>query len=274
MASGGDVEQALVDAIGAIFYPDGAAEPSVIGAPVIVRRGWPTEDNVRDAVAAGSILIRVHAVSGFARNVTRYLRLWQEVPQSASTLTAALAGNVLTFGGIPALGQFVGVQVFGSAYSYAVSATDTLASIASAIAALIPGASASSATVTLPAGEPAPTETIADSGNASVEVLREAQEFAVPVWAPTPALRDAVFGVMTGALAYAIRWPLPNGETATMRSMSSTGPDDIPSRAKEWRRDLRLSIDYPITYREVLPPAVVIETMTSVIDGNFTLVSA
>lgn len=248
MADQSDIEQALVERVSAICYPNGTGVASILNTLVNVSRGWPTEAGVNAAVKAGSVLIAVHAEKGYSRDVTRYTRDWHTTAQTAPTVVATLAGNAITLSGTVTPGNTVGVLCQGAAYTYVAQSGDTLASIAAGLAAEISGASAAGAVLTLPAGGALPAVTVVSGGTAAIEVGRSQQVFAVSAWCPTPALRDGLFAALSPALRYDYRLALPDGTTATLLGVSGDGPDDVPSRMQMFRRDLRLTYDYPLIY--------------------------
>lgn len=83
MASSADIETALVNAVAGVLYPQSG---TVVDANVAVAQGWPTEADIRKAVAAGSHLIGVYAVPGMSRDVTKVLRNWQPVTDALSAV--------------------------------------------------------------------------------------------------------------------------------------------------------------------------------------------
>jgi hypothetical protein len=256
MADTSLVEAAIVQLLGGVLYPQGPSGGSLIGAGVNIERGWPTEADIQAAVKVGMVLVRVHGVLGLSHDVTRYSRTWLEDAQGAITLTVSIVGTVVTFGGVPQAGQFIGV----SSVAYAVLVSDTLSSIATALAGLIAGASASGPHLTLPKIS---TVTLGISGKASLEVARERQYFQICVWAPTPALRDSVMQLLYPNVAYTYRLPLVDGSLATLMDLEATGPDDSALKAGEWRRDFRVAYDYPVTLTQTFAP-VAIATQTTV----------
>lgn len=253
MADTSDVEAAIAAQIVSVI----AAHGYLGSTPVNVQRGWPTEADVRSAVSQGIVMIRVHAIGGMSRDMTRFPRDWYEPGSAAVTLTASLSGTVITFGGTPAAGQQVGIVCQGAGYTYSVTSTDTLTTIASALAAAIPGATSSGAVLTLPGTGNPPTVSVGQSGTAQVETWRAQQVFVVPVWAPTAALRDALFEAILPAVSLTYRMTLPDGTIATLMEAQASGPDDRPSRAQEWRRDLRLSYDWPVISAQTVPEVAV-----------------
>ena len=99
-----------------------------------------------------------------------------------------MTGNEIAFSGVGGPGQIVAVQLAdGTVYS--VPATADPATLAAALAAAVPGATASGAVLTMPAsgfvvrvGGPITEER---------EVRRQLQGVRVILWCPTPAVRDA-----------------------------------------------------------------------------------
>ncbi len=247
MADQADVETALVAFISTTLYPSGTSSPSVVNALCSVSRGWPTEAGVADAVSQNGVLIAVHQRAGYSRDATRYQRISQDT-QTAPTLTATMAGFVVTFGGTVTAGNTVGVLSAGIAYIHVAAGTETLSSIASALAAVIPGAAAAGAVLTLPSPNALPAVVVVNGGTSSVEVGRQQSGFSIEVWASSPAQRDAVMNYLRPALEYSFRMTLADGTIATLMSFQETGPDDLPSREKMFHRSLMAVFDYPIVY--------------------------
>ena len=272
MADQADVEIAMCQLISAALYPSGTASPSVIGALCSIERGWPTEAGVAAAVNAGNVLITVHHRAGYSKDATRYPRGFYTLVQLAPTLTAALSGDTITFGGTVTAGNTVGVLCGGIAYTYVAGAMDTLTTIAVGLAAAIPGATASGAVLTLPAGSEIdangsalfgngspitlaggngnslPAVAVVNGGTSAAETAREQGGFGVDVWAPSPALRDAVFAYLPPAITYNYRMTLADSTVATLTGFQEAGPDDMPSREKMFRRNLLCFYDWPVVY--------------------------
>ncbi|MEJ0047582.1 MAG: hypothetical protein WDN04_16740 [Rhodospirillales bacterium] len=64
MADVADVEAALIAAVLAALYPNGAGAPSATGSPARVFRGWPTTSLLTQDRAAGAVDISVFGVPG------------------------------------------------------------------------------------------------------------------------------------------------------------------------------------------------------------------
>lgn len=248
MADSSDVENALVALIVAALYPNGTGAPSAIaGTPTIsVERGWPTEADLRTATASGLQLIRVHAVPGMSRNADRYERAWIAPPPATPTVTATFAANVLTIGGTVTAGEIISIISLGQSYSYTTLANDTLNTIATALAGLVTGTSATGATVTFPTTGTIPSASVGVPTVATMEIGRQRQVFSASVWATTVALRDDLFIALMPAVAQNLRILLPDGTYAAYKGIQTGGPNDLPARAGAWARDLRVNFEYAI----------------------------
>ena len=257
MCDASDIEAALVTLLVNALYSNGVTQPSAVTNTVSIDRGWPTESDIRTATAAGTQLIRVHALAGMSRDVERYFRIWQTAAEPTTTLIATLENNVITFTGTPSVGQIVGILSQGIGYTYVIRAQDTLQTVSSGVASAVPGATSTGTTVTLPASGTLPGVDAVTGTSAYLEVGRQRQVFNISVWATTPAIRDSIFGIVTPALAYNYRLTMPDSSVATRFGIQSSGPNDIPSRANVWARDIRLTFDYPIITTVAAPAMAV-----------------
>jgi hypothetical protein len=271
MADTSDVEAAVVVMLGQAVYPVGQFSNLQAAAQVNIQRGWPTEAEIRTAVANNMILVRVHAVIGLSRDTTRYPRDWVDQTQSTPTLIATVSGDSITFSGVPALGQFVGVTSPDYATTYVVAADDTLVTVVEGLAGEIVGATAFGNILNLPASVYPPQVVVTQSGTSVAEAGRADQLFCIAVWAPSPALRDAIMQLIFPAVDYNYRLALADGTTAVLMGCQATGPDDVPGRAGEWRRDLRVSYDFAVTYAQQFPP-VTVSLSSLAIDGDTPII--
>ena len=259
MADIADVFNALTGVIGTALYPAGVPAPGaaspVIGAPCRYYPGWPQRLQLDQDITAGIVNVSVFAPKGMYRNTTRYPYEWQGLPLPAATLSASVddaTGTVVTIAGTVSAQQNIALIIgFGStrqAYAYAVQNTDTLSSIATALAALInpdTSATASGATVTIP-GAFAITVRVGVVGTAVMEVMREAQVFSLDVWASTPALRDSAGSAIKTAIAPLRFVSLADG---TLGRIITRGDhyDDESVKPIIYRRCLMYEVEYPTT---------------------------
>lgn len=257
MADLSDVEEALVFTIAAALYPFGPpttatpASPS-IGAPVRVLRGWPDASQLDADLAAGVVTVTVFSMPGHSRPTSRYLDEWRQTSTDVSSLTVSVTGTEITFGGTGGPGQLAGVQL-PDGTTYSILAAGSPADVASALAALVPGSSASGLVQTMP-----DSRFVARVGgpiSEEREVRRQQQGFRVILWCPTPALRDTTSCVVDGALAVLDGefMPLPDGSGGLLK-YQGTLPDDVPSKADLWKRTLEYVVEFPTMQRRLTPP--------------------
>lgn len=252
MADQINVENALVALIAQALYPNGTAQESVAGVPCIVYAGWPTASRLDADLIAGKTHISVFPTA-IERNTTRYSRDWEQLTVNAATLTLTVAGQTVTIGGVipePFYAHNMLLLVGGKHYAYAVQATDTLASIATALAALLAvdlaGTASNGAIITLPDTAAIEAARVGTTGTAIREIRRQERVFQISVWSDTPAHRDAVIQPVDIALADTQFLTLADGTAARLIYRNSPVTDNN-QKAKLYRRDLMYSVEYATT---------------------------
>ncbi len=247
-----DVENALVALISQTLYPNGTGQASVAGIPVKVYAGWPTANQLDADLRAGTANVSVFPTAS-ERNTTRYPKAWQTLSVNTPTLTLALSGQTVTVGGAmpaPFFPHNLAVLAGGKNYMYAVQATDTLTSIATALAALLavdyPGTSSAGAVVTLPVAAHLQAAKAGTTGTSIRELRRQERVFQVTAWCDTPAHRDAVVQPVDIALAATGFLTLADG-TAARLIYKSSPVTDATQKAKLYRRDLLYTVEYATT---------------------------
>ncbi len=159
MATLADVENAIVGIVAGALFPGTSYAPlsyaasAPAGLTIKAYRGWPDADTLNKDLAAGRAHVSIFP-DNITRLMTRFLAEWQAPATPAvPSLTALVAGNTVTFGGQAAPGQAVGIAIgdppYLATWAYRPQAGDTPASVAAGFAALIPGASAAGAVLTL-----------------------------------------------------------------------------------------------------------------------------
>lgn len=251
MADASDVCNGLVAFLAQTLYPTGTGNASVTGLGYKLYMGWPVAaalDVDLNALAAGTGGC-VH-VSVFPTNVERNTSAvssnWQTLTAPAPTLTLTISGQTVTVGGTVSTPQNVVLMVGYKPYVYAVQAADSLTTIATALAALVTGATSSGAVVTLPNSATIQAARVGAAGTAILEVGRQAKRFQIIVWADSPAHRDATVKVIDPALRALRRVTLADTTVAALKYVG-TFFDDMVQKANVYRRDLTFEIDFATT---------------------------
>ena len=248
-----DVQNVLVNAIASAVYPNGTGLASVSGSPVIVYAGWPTSSKLDADLIIGKSHVTVFPTQ-IERNTTRYSKDWQQASINSPTLTITITGQTLVIGGTVSASQNVMAMVNNKPYVYAVLATDTLATVASALAALIavdvPATSASAAIITCPNSARLTAARIGATGIAIREVRRQVRTFQLTIWADTPTKRDVLGSAIDVYLTAIELLTMPDNYAARLIYQNSHIIDSL-QKAKLYRRDFQYSVEYATTQTEI-----------------------
>lgn len=265
MADQSDVENALVSAIAAALYPNGATSASAInmGSTTLrIYRGWPISHALNTDLANGVVNVTVFP-AGEPRDTTRYPTKWNITTSTTPSLTITIRGNIVTFGGTPALGQMVGIAIHGQSFVYLVQSGDTTAMIAAALAAQMTTANIfvqySGSTVAAP-GATGLKARVEQEQSAYRETRRQRQHFRVTCWCPTPDLRDQTASTIDISLANTNFLTLADGTYARL-TLAGGATIDQMENANLYRRDLLYAADYA-TILTAAQPAMVFGTGT------------
>jgi hypothetical protein len=275
MADLSDVQNVLVGLIAGWLYPNGTNQPSATGFNVRVGAGWPTQANLDTDLAQGIAHVSVYATA-IERKTTRYMQGWQPLATFAPTITLSKAGNVVTVGGampVPFSAQNLAVFVGNSPYSYSVQPTDTLASIAAALAAIIaqdyPGTTSAGANITLPANAAIGALRTGGTGTAIKVIKNQDRAFQITLWCSTPAQRTALANVIDPNLADLTFLAMPDGFNARIVYMDSP-QQDSGEKARLFRRDFRYRVDYATT-KVTNAPQVIVGDLNIITDARAVL---
>lgn len=244
MADQSDVENALVTAAVSALYPSGATGPSIPGQNCRVYRGWPNSAALNADLAAGRVNVTVFPGSGSGRNTTRYAEQWIGANIQPS-LTVAVVGNSVTFGGNAEPGQIAGILIDGRSYAYRTQTADTPALVAANLAELARDHSIvhlSGKTLTIAEGGNLVARVVSDTPMQQ-EVRRQLQNFRVICWCPTPLTRDATAGAIDRAFSKLRFITLQDGTQGRMIYDGTTVFDESQD-ANLYRRDLMYSVEY------------------------------
>jgi hypothetical protein len=199
--------------------------------------------------------VSVAAANSPVKNVTRYPRVWRTVAPVPATLTVTVAAQTASFAGACAVGQLAGVAANGALFPYAVQASDTPATVASNLAALLRAAGwlvdYAGSTISVP-GASLFTARVVNGAGALQEIKRQEQDFRISLWCPDPASRDAVAPVIDEALAAQKFIALADGSYGRLIFSGSEAQDNAAD-ATLYRRDLTYSVEYPTTLAQITP---------------------
>lgn len=248
MADTSDVEAALVGAIAAALFP---ASGPVLLADARIYRGWPNAAALDADLLAGRLHVTVFP-SGAVRATTR----WIDAPDAEPVLPSlrvVVSGATATFAGDASPGQLAGLLADNRAFVHRTAPGDTPALVAAVLADAVRAeriATLSGASVTVPGARGLIARVAAD-GAQRAELRRQAANYRVTLWCPTPALRDAAAAAVDAALASLTFLPLPDG-AARLRGVGSATADGGQDAAL-FRRDLLLEAEYPTVLTTVQP---------------------
>ncbi len=249
MADLSDVTVTLASLASAALYPNGTAQPSVADVTVSVVPGWPLPKQLDAEIAAGNAFFSVYPMPGMDQNVTRFLGedpvpLVTPTPSLSLTVTA----NTVTVGGAIFAGEAAMVSVNNTPYTYPVQPIDTLASVATALAAAIPGASVAGDIVTIGGDVYALSAAVSAVASLQVEIARQRRVFMLTAWCPTAALRDTISkSVDVNFKAIPGRRIVLQDQTYGILIYRGTLETDALGTRNIYRRDLRYEVEYATT---------------------------
>ncbi len=263
MANISAVEASIAALAASFAYPNGMAGESVVGSDVRIFRGWPDPVQLNQDMAARVCDVSIYSIPGGSRDTSRYPRDWHSLPATPATLTVTSSGNVVTFGGTPGAAQLASLSAANIGYSYAVQASDTLATIASGLAAavnadgrLVATAAGPAVTITTTGGNGKTATGYANStGTAWRETRRQEQRMMVSIWCPTPELRDLLGGAIDNGFSD-VDFIDAGDPTTTRIRYFGTSETDSGTNASLYRRDLNFLCEYPTIQTLVAAPMV------------------
>ncbi len=202
MASLDEVRTAICNFVEGAVYPNGLSQPSVAGVDIEIAPLWPPPGYLEAVFAAGKSHVSVWEPPGSEKPTT--LSFPEEIVTQTNTATLIMTvGNpTITLSGTITAGEIAVVVInknSANSYSYTVLEDDTLDTIASSLAALIPNASAAGAVITIGA-----TWNIIARVSTQVttqkNLKRQKRLFWIVNWAPSIAIRNAISNAIDVAL--------------------------------------------------------------------------
>jgi hypothetical protein len=243
MADLSDVMNTLGSLAGAALYPNGTGQPSAVGVTVVVRAGWPVPAQLKALIAAGDAMVSVYQMTGMGKNTTRFLGdgdSQNTIP--AAQLSLGIYQNRVTVGGSINPGEAATLRVNYQPYSYVVKAGDTVSTVAAALAALIPGASATAYVITINGLFDIETA-ISVPVVMQQEIGRQAQVFMVTAWAPSETVRDAIMRTLEVSFKQQPRIVMPDNTWARLL-YRGTIDQDTGQKVQIYRRNLLYEVEY------------------------------
>lgn len=250
MADLSDVTDALVAIVAAAVYPNGTSQPPATGYPTKVFGGWPISTSLDADLRAGAVNISVFPQSEMEKVTTRYPREWQDQTRVQPSIVASIADHAITLSGQIVANDYLAIFVKGGIYAYKVLANDTLATVATAIAALINvdmPASSAGAVITVPATAAGRISARAAAPGTLIRELRRQQRgYQITVWAASPAARAATCKTIDPALTLLDSLAMPDG-SMTWITYRHSGDFDGREANHIFRRDIFFSVEFATT---------------------------
>jgi hypothetical protein len=246
MADQVDVETLLVSLAADALYPNGVTAPSAIGPICRIYRGWPTPAALDVDLAAGRVNVTVFPIDAGGRTTTRYPDCWFPTVAPPPALTVSTTATTATFAGTAAAGQVAGLRVDDQTYVYRVQEADTPASIAASVGLLVRSnrvVTVAGSSVAVPGAGTFVARVVADA-TVMQEVRRQAKDFRLTCWCPTPALRDSVVAAIDLRFAPLRFITFADGSGGRLLFAGSTVFDQSEN-ATLYRRDLVYTVEYP-----------------------------
>ncbi|MDE2024859.1 MAG: hypothetical protein KGJ07_00020 [Patescibacteria group bacterium] len=251
MADLSQVRDTIAQNIVTAIYPNGTSQPSVCGVPVTVNSGWPIATVLDQQLQLGNAMVSVYPTNQ-NRIVTKFQRIYIPNTLTPATITLTVASNTVTVGGTISVPQAPMIILNGIGYAYQVQATDTLSSIASALAGLISGATAVGNVINLP-NYYSITTRVSSNYTASEELAREDRIFMITCWCPNENVRYLLGQAIDLYMKFSYRMPMPDNFFAQVFWHKTNDTDQL-DKALIYRRDLIYTIQYATTYTNNFTP--------------------
>lgn len=247
MADLSTVVSAIADKVSLAVYPTGPLNPSVAGVDVTIFAGWPIRNDLDDVLNAGNAMVSVFPTNK-ERVVTKFPRQWQQISVLTPTLTATVLDNTVTIGGTVSVPQAVMIIVDGRSpgYAYQVLITDTVDTIAASLAAMIPGATALGAVITIP-NPVSIIARIAAQALAGLDLGRQDRVIMISVWSPSPTIRSLLAPPIDEYLRVNYQFQLNDGFYCMLFYDHTVETDQLELQ-EIYRRDLNFRVQYSTTY--------------------------
>lgn len=245
MADLEDVLTAVYDQVVRAVYPNGVMEQSVAGVDVTIVKGWPIKNKLEDQMFAGKAIVSIFPTN-MESDITKFERIDKPISTTPATLIFTIENLQITVGGTISVPQSIILTVDTISYQYTVLISDTLDSIATSIAGLIPGATSSGTIVTLPYAYDIVIN-VATPALTGLDLGRQEQQFMISCWCPTPTIRAALAPPIDNYMRINYQFPIAPDNFNIMIFYVKTQLIDKLEMPLIYRRDLYYKIQYSTT---------------------------
>lgn len=266
MADSSDVSNTIAGMIAATVYPNGTSSPSISGSVIKIYPGWPVPNVLQEDINADGAHVSIWALPSERKIGSELGRPYRVIEKGYPPMTAAVDGLNITLSGSVSVPTNVYFLIDGVGYHYPVQSGDTLATVATAMANQIPGATSSGAVIALGSGSSVVART-GGAGTAMRELRRQAKDFQITIWASTPAMRVLIASAVDAMLSENSSISLGDGAPSLL-FYTRQFDTDASENYLIYRRDLVYTVNYATTQTIAAPQIVAPVMHVTDISGN------
>lgn len=247
MATQTDVTNALMALIKSAVYPNGTGQPSIVTIPVKVITGYAGSVDLTEVSNNTDALVTVYR-STAKKTLYSFIGNWSTLNLVTPTLSLIVFNNTVTVTGTVFTPSNCLIKVNNVSYHYAVLNTDTLQTIATNLAALIPGATVVGTVITISNAYKVETK-IGTTGTAMRSVGDVQENYWIDVWAADNATRQTIADALLVALRVNYRFNLVDGAQATLNSDFDKRDFDKSQKVGVYRSMISIFVAYQLTQK-------------------------
>ncbi|KAA0473412.1 hypothetical protein [Klebsiella variicola] len=236
------IQNTLVGIIAGIAYPSGTSQPSITGVDMFIYAGWPQSERLERDLKAGKLHVSVYPLSTEKKLTEALGRPWRTISKGVSGISAVVSGQQVTFSGTVTTPTNINIYADKQHHVYAVQSGSTLTQIATALAALIPGATSSGPVVTMPATSEFEVR-VGTVDTVGRILRRQEKDFQVTIWAGTPALRATAASAIDNDLSSRTSLDTTDGSPTLIKYKRSI-PSDNAQSYLVYRHDMIFTVDF------------------------------
>lgn len=239
-----DVLNTLAEQVTTACYPNGTSQPSVTGNQISIEQGYPIRTQQDVDMDLGYSHVYLYP-SSKERVVTKFQRDLQPMIKTAATITAIVNVSQVTIGGTVSIPQAVMIINNDIGYGYQIQSTDTLDSIAAALANLIPGATAIGPVITID-NSYSLIANIATNYSAAEEIARIERVFQITIVSPSPTDRSTILNAIDVYLKLNYRI-VGSDNFYLLLFYQDTPVTDMLEHEEVYKATLEFMVQYPTT---------------------------